>query len=123
MRKSWLAGLVRDFFRPEIQAWDGRQPLWKVFWIYGVVTSAALIVLYALGFYLDRVALRQFLLLGFALYTAWLLVAIWRCADNTQERIWSLLARLLAVAWASNAALVFAFLQLNLIARYYLHHQ
>ena len=32
---------VRAFFEPEVRAWRGQQPLWKVFWVYGVVLSLA----------------------------------------------------------------------------------
>ena len=122
MDRSRLAAFAAAFLAPELRAWRGEQPLWKVFWVYGVTTSGVLIVLYALGFYLDRTALRQMLVPCFAGYTAWILVSVWRCANNTQERFWSMLARLLTVAWACNATMVLVFIQLNLITRYYLHH-
>ncbi len=122
MASSGPAKFIADFFAPELQAWRGQQPLWKVFWIYGVATSSVMIVFYVLGFYLDHVALRQVLLLCFAPYTAWILVSVWRCANNTQERIWGLFARFLTVAWACNTILVVVFIQFNLITNYYLRH-
>jgi len=122
MGGSRLTAFVAAFFAPELRAWRGEQPLWKVFWVYGVATISVLIVLYVLGFYLDRVALRQVLLPCFAGYTAWILVSVWRCANNTQEKFWGMLARMLTVAWACNATMVVVFIQLNLITRYYLHH-
>ena len=122
MGGSRLTAFVAAFFAPELRAWRGEQPLWKVFWVYGVATISVLIVLYVLGFYLDRVALRQVLLPCFAGYTAWILVSVWRCADNTHEKFWGMLARMLTVAWACNATMVVVFIQLNLITRYYLHH-
>ena len=110
------------FFSAEIRAWRGEQPLWKVFWLYGVAASLVLITIYIIAFFIDRVALRQVLLVLFAPYTAWILVSVWRCANNTHEYFWSLLARLLTVAWACNTILILLFLELNLITRYYLRY-
>jgi hypothetical protein len=84
MGGSRLAALVGAFFAPELRAWRGEQPLWKVFWVYGVAVTGALIALYVFGFYLDRVALRQVLLPCFAGYTAWILVSVWRSAHNIE---------------------------------------
>jgi len=122
MGRSRVAKFAAEFFAAELDAWRGEQPLWKVFWIYGVATSVVLITFYVIAFYVDRIALRQVLLLCFAPYTAWILVSVWRCANNTRERFWSLLARLLTVAWACNTIMVLVFLQLNLIIKYYLQH-
>lgn len=110
-----------DFFATEIRSWRGEEPLWKVFWGYGIVASGILAAFYAIAIYADRVALQQVLLLGFAAYTVWILVSVWRCAKNTQERFWSLLARLLTVAWAGNVVMVLIFLQLDLITKYLGH--
>jgi hypothetical protein len=109
-----------QFFAPELSAWRGQQPLWKVFWLYGVVVSSALIGTYLFAFVVDQVALRQILVICFAPYTAWLLVSIWRCANNTHELLWSTLARFLTVAWACNAGLAVIFVEMNLIAHYYM---
>ena len=56
------------------------------------------------------------LLLAFAAYTAWILVAVWRCAANAPP-FWGALARWLTVAWAANAALLIGFLEIDLLAR------
>ena len=119
MSRSSTPGFAAEFFAAELRAWRGKQPLWKVFWAYGAVTSSALITFYVAAFYVDRIALRQLLLLCFAPYTAWILVSMWRCAYNTEQRIWGLFARFLTVAWACNTILVLAFLQFNLIIKYY----
>ena len=119
--RSRITKFAADFFAAEIRAWRGEEPLWKVFWVYGVVTSGVLIAFYAIAFYVDRIALRQALLLCFAPYTAWILVSVWRCANNTNEKLWSLLARLLTVAWACNTIMVLVFLQFNLIIKYLQH--
>ena len=118
-RRTKVTNFVADFFAAEIRAWHGEQPLWKVFWIYGVATSASNVVLYVAAFYNGRLALQQVILPFFAAYTAWLLVSVWRCADNTEETIWSTLARFLTVAWAANTILILIFLQLNLLIKYF----
>lgn len=122
MNRLSISAFAADFFAAELRAWRGEQPLWKVFWIYGVAVSSVLIAFYVIAFYADRIALRQVLLACFALYTAWILVSVWRCANNTREKLWSLLARLLTVAWACNTIMILTFLQLNLIINYYLEH-
>lgn len=122
MIRSYVSKFAAAFFAAELRAWRGEQPLWKVFWVYGVAASTALITFYVIAFYVDRIALRQVLLLCFAPYTAWILVSVWRCAENTEERIWGLFARFLTVAWACNTIMIVMFLQLNLVTRYYLEH-
>jgi hypothetical protein len=110
--------LIADFFETEIRSWRGEKPLWKVFWCYGVLTSSIIAVFYAFSIYGDDVALQQILLFFFAAHTAWILVSVWRCANNTQERIWGMFARLLTVAWSGNAIMVVTFLQLDLLKKY-----
>ncbi|MBZ0147031.1 MAG: hypothetical protein K8F62_05735 [Pseudorhodoplanes sp.] len=119
--KTRIAKFAADFFAAEIRAWHGEQPLWKVFWIYGVATSVTIVALYVIAFYDDRMALRQVLLPCFAAYTVWILVSVWRCASNTREPSWGTLARFLTVAWAVNTILVLTFLQLNLLIKYFQH--
>lgn len=114
--------LVARFFAPEIAAWRGQQPLWKVFWVYGVSVSCALIAIYLLAFLSGQVALRQVFVFCFAPYTAWILVAIWRCAGNSRELYWGMVARFLTVAWAVNTVLIVLFVEMNLITHYYLSY-
>ena len=118
---SIAASFFLKFFAPEIRAWRGEEPLWKVFWGYGVVVSGIIAALYALAIYAGQVALEQGLLLCAAAYSAWILVSVWRCAKNTREKFWGLLARLLTVAWAGNVIMVLTFLQLDLVAEYLGH--
>lgn len=111
-----IAGwLLFRFFEPELRAWFGLAPLWKVFWLRGVLASAV-----TAGFYLSaladhRLAWQQALLTFFAGYTIWLLAAVWRCAGNSAP-LWCAIARSLTVAWAGNAALLVAFLEFDLVA-------
>lgn len=107
-------GILGLLLAPELRAWRGEQPLWKVFWIYGVAASCAIAALY-FGAMAGHTVLRQLLLLVLAAYTAWIVVSVWRCADNTAEHIWGTLARFLTIAWALNALLVVTFLELDLV--------
>lgn len=118
MVQSSCADFAADFFATEIRAWRGEEPLWKVFWLYGVAVSSGVVGTYIVAFYDGHVLLRQFLLPCFAAYTFWILVSVWRCADNTKEKFWGMLARFLTVAWAGNAILIIIFLQLNLLIIY-----
>ena len=38
------------FFAAEIRAWRDEEPLWKVFWVYGVANSVTIVVLYVVAF-------------------------------------------------------------------------
>jgi len=91
--------------------WRGTAPLWRVYWLYGVLGSTILTALIAvpalLGWY-TLPALTLALGIGFA-YTAWILVSIWRCAFNIKDEplgiprdTLAMLARWLTVAWAIN---------------------
>jgi len=119
--RSKAAKSATDFFATEIRAWHGEEPLWKVFWVYGVATSVTIAAFWAVAIYDGRTALRQVLLLCFAAYTAWILVSVWRCASNTKKKLWGTLARFLTVAWAGNTILVLTFLQLGLLIKYLQH--
>jgi hypothetical protein len=112
--RSRITKFAADFFAAEIRAWHGEEPLWKAFWAYGVATSTVIATLYAVTVYDGRMALR-------AAYTAWILVSLWRCANNIKEKLWGTLARFLTMAWAGNTILVLTFLQLGLLIKYLQH--
>lgn len=102
---------------PELRAWRGETSLAVVFWVYGVFVSAELAMLYAIALYLDQLWVQQTTILTFALYTPWILVAIWRCAGNAAP-FWGTMVRWLNVAWALNTAFILLFLQFDLLLRY-----
>lgn len=102
-------------FEPEWRALAGRAPLGRVFWIYGVLVSSGLALLFALAREAGRADLQQLLILVFLPYTAGILVAIWRCAEHASPP-WGSIARALTVAWALNTLLVIAVLQIDLFA-------
>jgi hypothetical protein len=116
-RMGNLVGRAAALFEPEFRAWCGRAGLGRVFWVYGVLTSAGLAAVYLLALQAGRRDVQQVLILIFAVYTILILVAVWRCAESAPPG-WRLLARSLTVAWAANTALVTGFLQLDLIATY-----
>ncbi len=91
----------------------GRNRLWLVFWIYGVLFSHVFFgaILY---FYRRVDAMTLALMLGaFLLYTAWIMRTIWVDALNVRNDMWGYLARWLTVAWALNAVFVSVFLFLG----------
>lgn len=119
IRQGWTGNawnFLIDFFEPEIRAWHGGEPLLKVFWGYGVLTSSILALLYVFALYGNRYAIQQILLLVFVAYTVWILISVWRCADHAQP-VWRLLARSLTIAWAANTIMVLSFLQLDLLVK------
>ena len=92
--------------------WRGKGPLWKVFWLYGVLVSVGLAVLIATAAFQHWVALPGLIamIVGLVIYTIWVVVSIWRCADNIEgcpfgykPALWSSLSRALTVAWLINA--------------------
>jgi hypothetical protein len=48
--RSGITTFAADFFAAEIRAWHGEEPLWKVFWVYGVATSVTIVALYVVAF-------------------------------------------------------------------------
>lgn len=107
-------------FEPELRAWRGEAPLARVFWVYGVCVSSVLVLLYVPALYENRLGVQQVMLFVLAGYTVWILVSVWRCAASARS-FWGVLAQWLTVAWAGNAILVLAFLQLDLVGRYLGH--
>jgi hypothetical protein len=109
----WLVRWLSLFFAPELRAWRGQMTLWKVYWGYGVLTSVILALLLLEALHEEKLWMQQTLLVALALYTAWILISVWRCAERARPH-WRLFARLSTVVWASNALMVLGFLQLHL---------
>lgn len=98
--------------------WRGEGPLWRVFWLWGVVGSWLLAALFAGAASTFGVTLPLYLVtaLIMAAYTIWIVGSVWRCAMNVASPQWTPVARGLTVAWALNVLLVGAFLGLDLVA-------
>ena len=97
--------------------WRGRGPLWKAYWLYGVLGSnvLALILLVLLQRGAIDSAWFQIVLLLLAAYTVWIVVSVWRCAFNVEKAMYGHMARALTVAWAINALMVLGFLELQFL--------
>lgn len=101
-----------------VRYWKGRGPLWRIFWLYGVLFSLVLSGVYAAALRAGDAWAQQVLLPILFVYTLWIVVSVWRCAPNTRRELHTHLARGLTVAWAINAVLVLGALQFELVARY-----
>lgn len=99
---------------PLVRYWHGEGRLAPLYWLWGVAGSFLLAAIIAgpplagragVGWALAGIAFG-------AVYTLWILVSIWRCAENiahpaplgVPRDVWSGLARVLTVGWAINAA-------------------
>jgi hypothetical protein len=102
--------MATKFLSPDTR---GNTPLWRVFWIYGVLVSH---VFFGAILYLYRqlpTPMLAALLAAFVGYTAWIMRSVWVNAYNVSDEKWTHIARALTVAWALNAVLVSAFLFLG----------
>ena len=68
--------------------WIERTPLWKVFWLYGVIPSNLLwaALLWTLRQPAPHVAATGTLLAVILIYTAWIVIAVWQTAFNVGSR-------------------------------------
>ncbi len=108
------ASFPARFFAEEIHAWRGTAPLARVFWGHGVLGGSVLATLLGTTLAAGQRMATEFLLLASAVYTAWLLISIWRCAGRSASA-WGDMARFLAIAWGVNVLLVLGFLQLDIL--------
>jgi len=111
-----LGNFFSLFFAFELRAWRGNERLGVVFWVYGVIVSHLLVGLHAIALDRGQWGLSQTLILISAAYIAWILVVIWRCAENA-DPFWGMLARWLTIAWGLNSTFLLIFLQFDLLAR------
>ena len=99
--------------------WQGNGALGKVFWLWGVVGSWILAGIFLAAASGIGISWGLYIVTAIVMsaYTVWILVSVWRCAENAAEERWGILARALTVFWALNVLLVGAFLGLDLLAR------
>jgi hypothetical protein len=92
--------------------WRGQGPLWKLYWIYGVLVSTlgGSILTTAVQQRLLPTPLLLVLLAAGLAYTCFILISIWRSAFNIESapfgidsQTWGWLARVLTFGWALNA--------------------
>jgi hypothetical protein len=82
---SYLAPATPEPEGP-MRYWRGEGPLWRLYWIYGVLISTAggtLIMTATLYHLFSPWLILALVLLGLA-YTVWILVSTWRCAFNIE---------------------------------------
>ena len=89
--------------------WDGKQKLWKAFWLLGFIFQILffyfLLFLLYVGMLLKltwSIKITIFLLSN--IYTVWILVSIWNCAYNVKNKIWGDISRVIVVL---NVILIF----------------
>ena len=82
--------------------WNGKQKLWKAFWLIGFILQFVLIIFFGI-FNLIGIALgltwsiKFIIFLINIIYTIWVLVSIWNCAYNVKNKIWGDLSRVIVV--------------------------
>jgi hypothetical protein len=102
---------------PVIHYWRGDGPLWRVYWLWGVLGSLVLAGAFGWGVVTYGVTWGYVLIAALVMgaYTTWILVSVWRCAPNARQEHWGQAARMLTAAWALNVILVGAFLAIDLL--------
>jgi hypothetical protein len=90
----------------------GNEPLWKVFWLYGVLLSHLYFGVLLFVFDSASPLIMALLLAGFVVYTLGIMRAIWINAFNTSKEIHTFLARYLTVFWMINSLLVTFYLSM-----------
>lgn len=93
--------------------WHGEGPLWKLYWVYGVLISTlggAAILTAVIERAIPWPLLVPVLAIAM-IYTAFIQISVWRCAFNISSDplgidrdAWGWIARVLTVGWALNAA-------------------
>ncbi|RQH06638.1 hypothetical protein D1Y85_12255 [Paraburkholderia dinghuensis] len=80
------------------RAWNGQEPLWKVWWLIGVPLNLLLIPLLAVLVTPKTPAMVYFgaLVPYLLVFFAWIRAA-WICAPNVERRVWMILARVVLV--------------------------
>lgn len=101
-----------------LDAWRGRASLLTVFWGYGVLLSSLLAAVFLMALYRGDAVVQQVMIAIFFVYTAFVVVSVWRCAE-TARAPWGMMAQMLTIAWVGNTLLVVGFLQLRLIESYF----
>ena len=82
--------------------WNGKQKLWKAFWLMGFVFQLVLgyflFLLLYLGTYIGLTwSIKIVIFLISNIYTIWILVSIWNCAYNVKHKIKGYIARVIVV--------------------------
>ncbi len=79
-----------------LRGWTGNMALWKIFWPYFLLLNGALLLFDNLVKN-SLISVSSWDTLHFVMIspTLWWAMAIWRCSDKTQRRLWGAAARLM----------------------------
>lgn len=82
----------------------GEGPLWKLFWLWGVLGSWILFGIFILAVQNFGITWPLVIVSGIVMlpYSVWVLASVWQCALNVRTYFWGNLARFLTVIWALN---------------------
>lgn len=88
------------------RCWRGEERLWRVFWIIGVGASAVFQGLSYAGtkFNAPMIWWIVVVLVLAVPVEVWWTVSVWRCAANTNKKIWSVLSRTFAIIQGAYSA-------------------
>lgn len=86
----------------------GQGPLWRLFWLWGVVGSWILFAVFYASLQQLGVTWTLFVVSAVIMvpYTTWVLTSVWMCAGNVANRMWGDAARFLTFVWALNVGVV-----------------
>ncbi len=103
---------------PAAHYWRGEGPLWRVFWLWGVLGSWILFGLFTLAIREVGLTWPLFSIAAAVMipYTTWILASVWQCAHNVGNYVWSNVARFLTGVWALNVGVVGGFLLVELLS-------
>ena len=82
--------------------WNGKQKLWKAFWIMGFVFQIFFFFFLLLILYFGLIlgltwSIKITIFLISNIYTIWILVSIWNCAYNVKNKIWGNISRIIVI--------------------------
>lgn len=91
------------------RSWRGEMKLWKIFWIVGIGASVLLREAYNLDSKLDPPNIWWIVLLLVSLIPLqiWWVVSVWRCAGNTNMRLWSTSAKVFSMGSVAYCAYLY----------------
>lgn len=83
---------------------NGHGPLWRLFWLWGVVGSWILFAIFYTALQQVGITWGLFVVSGIIMlpYTGWVLTSVWMCAGNVGNKMWGDAARFLTIIWALN---------------------
>jgi len=76
-----------------VQSWKGQERLYKVFWVYGFGINLVFFIIGVVAGFLQAPVILLPLVPLYIAFIVWLLVAMWRCAQNVGWTGWTYLAR------------------------------